>query len=374
MRIAVIVFPGSNCERETGLAIQRAGMTPVEVLWNSPAEILEACQGYVLVGGFSYEDRGRAGVIAAHLPIMDVIKQQSLLGKPVLGICNGAQILVESGLVSGAALTDNKRIRNGSVVGTGYYNAWVYLKPSLSGRKNAFTRLVTPESILKIPVAHAEGRFLVSEPTLGLSTFQYCDEHGNVLDEFPTNPNGSMANIAALSNKAGNVLAIMPHPERASDGDCLFESMRDYILSESRQLITQLIITDNHALTLEKALQAKGIPVRVSRQIHWQIDCDSEQTFEQIKASGVLFNENKEQEIPPAPLLQRGESRTLLVTPKEDLVGQQKMQMLTRHYGISGITEIKRSILWHIDGPTEGLDFSLFFNPMSHDCTDYDQL
>ena len=105
MKIAIVQFPGSNCERETMLAVQRAGMTPVEFLWNEPREKLREMAGFILIGGFSYEDRSRAGVIAALDPVMQEIKTQSALGKPILGICNGAQILVETGLVPG--LEDN---------------------------------------------------------------------------------------------------------------------------------------------------------------------------------------------------------------------------------------------------------------------------
>src|SRR5690348_1875797 len=124
MRIGIIQFPGSNCERETILAIKRAGMIPVEFLWNESVEKLISCDGYVLVGGFSYEDRARAGIIAALDPITQILKNQSELGKPILGICNGAQILIEAGLVPGLkdyavnmALTENKRIKNGLVLG-----------------------------------------------------------------------------------------------------------------------------------------------------------------------------------------------------------------------------------------------------------------
>ena len=116
-KIGIIQFPGSNTERETFMACQRVGMEPVEVLWNSSQKILSDMVGYIIIGGFSYEDRSRAGVIAALEPIMQQIKIESEKGKPVLGICNGAQILVESGLVPGlkdysigVALTDNKRI------------------------------------------------------------------------------------------------------------------------------------------------------------------------------------------------------------------------------------------------------------------------
>src|SRR5579863_4408946 len=132
MRIAVVQFPGSNCERETILALKRANMEPVEFLWNEPHEKLRAMDGYIIVGGFSYEDRSRAGIIAALDPVMQEIAAQSATGKPVLGICNGAQILVETGLVPGLennkiamALTENKRVANGKILGTGYYNAWI---------------------------------------------------------------------------------------------------------------------------------------------------------------------------------------------------------------------------------------------------------
>src|SRR5579862_899572 len=122
MRIGVIQFPGSNCERETMLAIKRAGMQPIEFLWNEAKEKLNDMDGYVIVGGFSYEDRSRAGIIAALDPIMQEIKMQSEKGKPILGICNGAQILVETGLVPGLennkigmVLTENKRIADNKI-------------------------------------------------------------------------------------------------------------------------------------------------------------------------------------------------------------------------------------------------------------------
>ncbi len=124
IKIGIIQFPGSNTERETFMACTRAGMEPVEFLWNNDPVELSELDGYIIVGGFSYEDRSRAGVIAALDPIMKQISIESEKNKPVLGICNGAQILVESGLVPGfknnqigIALTDNKRVRDGQVVG-----------------------------------------------------------------------------------------------------------------------------------------------------------------------------------------------------------------------------------------------------------------
>ena len=147
MRIAIVQFPGSNCERETILAVKRAGMEPVEFLWNQSKKALADFDGYIIVGGFSYEDRSRSGIIAALDPIMQIIREQSKLGKPILGICNGAQILVETGLVPGLendaigmALTDNKRMQNGQVLGTGFYNAWVDMRLTDNYQYNAFTR------------------------------------------------------------------------------------------------------------------------------------------------------------------------------------------------------------------------------------------
>jgi phosphoribosylformylglycinamidine synthase I len=403
MRIAIVQFPGSNCERETILAVKRAGMEPVEFLWNESKEKLESCDGYVIVGGFSYEDRSRSGAIAALDPIMQVIKTESKKGKPVLGICNGAQILVETGLVPGLendkigmSLTENKRIQQGKVLGTGFYNAWVDMRLSDDYQLNAFTRTLTPKDILHIPVAHGEGRF-VMPPALfeeikmhGLNVFQYCDATGNVTDEFPVNPNGSLNNIAAISNKAGNVMAMMPHPERTSNGDAIFQSMREYIEEGKSQvvpplqyypravelkkyqtthheLLIDLIITDNAALSVENALNHAGIPVKIKRCIHWEIECDSKDVFEKIKASGVLFNDRKEKVIPP--------SGGILVRPHEDMLGKQKQQMLEDHFDIQGIRAIRHSVLWSVIGDeslvTQVINSHILFNPYAHDCYRY---
>lgn len=409
MRIAIIQFPGSNCERETMLAVKRAGMEPVEFLWNESKEKLASFDGYIIVGGFSYEDRSRAGIIAALDPVMQVIKQQSNLGKPVLGICNGAQILVETGLVPGLennklamSLTDNKRVQQGQVLGTGYYNAWVYMRLSDNYQLNAFTRHLKPENILKLPVAHGEGRFIIPPALLaemqenGLNVFQYCDAQGNIVDEFPVNPNGSINNIAAVSNKAGNVMAMMPHPERTEMCDAIFTSMREYISSSNRpavaplnyfprateiikyqakgqQLIIDLVITDNQALSVENALQHANIPVQIKRQVHWEIECESPAVFEKIKESGVLFNDRKEKIVTQKNLHFSG--KTFLVRAKEDMIGQQKQQMLAHHFGVNGIHAIRHSILWQVSGDDNSINkvinSHILFNPYAHDCYDY---
>lgn len=381
MRIAIVQFPGSNCERETMLAVQRAGMQPVEFLWNEPAEKLAIMAGFIIVGGFSYEDRSRAGIIAALDPVMQEIKMQTELGKPLLGICNGAQILVETGLVPGLennkvamALTENKRVVGNKILGTGFYNNWVYIRVSDDYQRNAFTQHLTPKHILHVPVAHAEGRFVMSNALLqeiiaqGLNVFQYCDSQGNIIDSFPINPNGSINNIAAIANKTGNVMAMMPHPERSTNGDVIFQSMRDYITAgrvqqtvplyyyprqqalanyqkKNYECIVELIITDNQALTVQNTLRQLGLAVTVKRQIHWEVNCQSLNIMQQVQQSGVLYNERKEFMVTKQSLAKT--TCSFLVRAKEQLLGQEKQQILQDHFSIGGIDSIKQGVLWH---------------------------
>ncbi len=410
MRIAIIQFPGSNCERETALAVKRVGMEPVEFLWNAPTDTLQDFAGFIIVGGFSYEDRGRAGVIAAMDPLMDAIAIQSAQGKPVLGICNGAQILVESGLVPGLSrnqigmvLTDNKRIQNGKVLGTGYYNAWIHMRLSKGYQSNAFTNALTPQSILHIPVAHGEGRFVIPPALLtemehhGLGAFQYCDAEGVVKDEFPVNPNGSLHNLAAVSNAAGNVMAMMPHPERTPAGDPIFLSMRRYIERGSRahraelfyqprhesilaykkmpaakEIIVESIIMDNQAVSIETTFQRMGIPVSIARFVHWEIECDSPHVVEEIKKTGVLFNERKEK-IVSLPTPRAATDAVFLVRAKDDIKGQERQQLLEKHFNIKGIHSIKYSVLWSAQADKKDdieyvIQSHLLYNPTAHEC------
>lgn len=416
MKIAIVQFPGSNCERETMLAVQRVGMTPVEFLWNDSSEKLREMDGYIIVGGFSYEDRSRAGIIAALDPIMQEIKRQSEQGKPVLGICNGAQILVETGLVPGLknyqigmALTENKRIQDGKILGTGFYNSWIHMRIGDKIRKNAFTRYLSKDSVLTIPAAHAEGRFVMPIELLkeleeeGLSAFQYCDEQGRVIDNFPINPNGSLLNMAAVINKAGNVMAMMPHPERAIAGDPIFRSMKDYIKDRipfenqtlsyqpepmkvapyhkgdnSHELIVKLIITDNATLTVQNTLRQLNIPVTVSRMVHWQIDTNTPEILEKIKQTGVLYNDRKEYLVDSDQMLIPS-AKVFLVKSKDDMVGQQKLQMLRDHFSIDGVSAIHHGVLWifrsenvKINSLMESiLSTNIIFNPNAHICHEY---
>lgn len=416
IRIAIIQFPGSNCERETMLAVKRANMEPVEFLWNESRDKLSKMDGYIIVGGFSYEDRSRAGIIAALDPVMQEIADQSATGKPVLGICNGAQILVETGLVPGLennkigmVLTENKRVVDGKILGTGYYNAWVNMRLSNQYQRNAFTRYLTPHNILQVPVAHGEGRFIMTPALLkeieeqGLNVFQYCTQEGEIIDGFPTNPNGSMQNIAAISNQAGNVMAMMPHPERTMNGDAIFQSMRDYLVEGrvervsplsyyprriaiplyqkndlSDECIIELVITDNHALTVQNTLRQLGIPVIVKRQIHWEIQCDTPEILQQIKKSGVLYNERKEIELSLKKFNPISSAR-YLVRSREDLLGLQKRQLLRDHFGIQGVKAIQHGVLWHFSIENANInDFidtifhtHIIHNPYAHECYQY---
>ncbi|MCH2397326.1 MAG: phosphoribosylformylglycinamidine synthase I, partial [Nitrososphaerales archaeon] len=179
------------------------------LIWHEKTTDLERFDAIVLPGGFSYGDRLRAGIIAAYSPVIKQLKKLSLKGKPIIGICNGFQILVESGLLPGALLT-NSNLK--------FICKWVDLKVETN---NLFTNSFQSNSIIKMPIAHNEGRYYVSEEKLqelernNQIVLRYSDSEGNT--SIDNNPNGSISNIAAVSNSDGNVLGMMPHPERASD-------------------------------------------------------------------------------------------------------------------------------------------------------------
>ncbi len=411
--IAVIQFPGSNTERETLMACYRVGLNPVEFLWNESAEKLVQFDGYIIVGGFSYEDRSRAGIIAALDPIIKQVKLEAEKGKPVLGICNGAQILVESGLVPGLqgysigmALTDNKRVKGGRVIGVGYYNTWANLQNSIPSDRCAFTQHLKTGEWINIPLAHGEGRFIVPEELLekmianNQTVYRYCDDNGSIIDEFPTNPNGSMYNLAAVCNPAGNVMAIMPHPERTNNGDVIFSSMKEFIengtpaidctLSFERphyevtqynpnglttEWVIDMIIADNEASSVQNALKHLGFNIAIKRQTHWEITIgsDREHALQKINDTGELYNSNKEF----ISTIQRKENTaSFLVRQKEDMIGRSKFESLTRRFEINEISQLKRGVIWNVivnSGNFETildqiLDTHILFNPLSHEC------
>jgi phosphoribosylformylglycinamidine synthase len=219
-RVAVVQFPGVNCESETALALRRVGLEAEVFRWTRPAGELRGFQAYVLPGGFSYEDRVRAGALAAKDPMVDVLSAEAELGKPVLGICNGAQVLVESGLVPGGGGVELALARNRMRGRSGYYARWIHVRVEAS--PCVFMRSLSPGDVLPLPVAHGEGRFTSSDAgrvaalrRSGLTPLVYARADGEVARDFPENPNGADESVAAVCNGRGNVLALMPHPERA---------------------------------------------------------------------------------------------------------------------------------------------------------------
>jgi phosphoribosylformylglycinamidine synthase len=220
--VAVIQFPGSNCEYETAAAVRATGMEAAVFRWNQLHEIADASpDAFILPGGFSFQDRVRAGAVGAKERIMDTVVRMAGEGAPVLGICNGAQILVESGLVPGwsPGKVQSALAANHVPGRSGYLSRWVTIRaaPDASGRCPWLGAL--GDRVIPIPIAHAEGRFVFqdedSDRLADCAALTYCRPDGVETPEFPVNPNGSAANLAGIMNPAGNVLAMMPHPERA---------------------------------------------------------------------------------------------------------------------------------------------------------------
>jgi phosphoribosylformylglycinamidine synthase I len=222
-KVAIIQFPGVNCEYETARAVRAVGVGAELFRWNEDPHLLDPCRAVVLPGGFSYQDRIRAGVVAAKDRIMEKVSELAAAGRPVLGICNGAQVLVEAGLIPGIhwERVDLALAPNIMDDREGYYCTWVYLKNE--GGPCIWTKRFDEGEVIPIPISHAEGRFVTIDADIleemrikGQIALSYCTPAGAVEERFPVNPNGSVLNIAGVCNREGNVLAIMPHPERAS--------------------------------------------------------------------------------------------------------------------------------------------------------------
>ena len=211
-RVGVVVFPGSNCDRDTLAGIELAGGEPV-ALWHEQAD-LAGVAGVILPGGFAYGDYLRAGVIARFSPIMRAVSAFAADGGLVLGICNGFQVAAEAGLVPGALLR-NRGLR---FLGRD-------VRIATDRTDTAFTTFVDPGRPLRMPIAHGEGCYFADEATLdelerdGQVLFRYVDERGRpaVDGDTTSNPNGSLRAIAGVLNARGNVAGLMPHPERASE-------------------------------------------------------------------------------------------------------------------------------------------------------------
>ncbi len=222
-KVAIIQFPGVNCEYETADAVRAVGIEADLFRWNEDPVLLEETLAVILPGGFSYQDRIRAGVVAAKDHIMDKLSRIAAQGRPVLGICNGAQVLVESGFIPGIhwESVDLALAPNVMADRDGYYCDWVFLRNEDS--RCVWTGAFARKEVVPVPIAHAEGRFVTGDSGIleqmkknGQIALRYCTDRGGIDGGFPVNPNGSVENIAGVCNPDGNVLAMMPHPERAS--------------------------------------------------------------------------------------------------------------------------------------------------------------
>jgi phosphoribosylformylglycinamidine synthase len=209
VQAAVIVFPGSTCERDVAVALEQSmGRKPV-MQWHASADIPKV-DLIVVPGGFSYGDYLRAGAMAAHSPVMREVKARADKGVPVVGICNGFQIIAEAGLLPGV-LMRNANLR--------YVCRDVHLKIETS--QSIFTSKYDAGQVVRIPIGHADGNYFADEDTLnrledrGQIALRYCSPDGQLTED--ANPNGSQRNIAGVFNEAKTVLGLMPHPERLSD-------------------------------------------------------------------------------------------------------------------------------------------------------------
>jgi phosphoribosylformylglycinamidine synthase subunit PurQ / glutaminase len=227
MKFGVVTFPGSNCDQDMIYVLEAILGQEVERLWHKDTD-LKGVDFVVLPGGFSYGDYLRSGAIAKLSPIMGEVIKHANNGGYVLGVCNGFQILTESGLLDGALLhNDNQK----------FICKNVYLKPATDN--SAITKGLDANKSYKIPIAHGEGRYFASDEVIdrleknNQVLFRYCSAEGEVSAQ--TNPNGSRENIAGICNENRNVFGMMPHPERAADenlsnldGKALFESLLNY--------------------------------------------------------------------------------------------------------------------------------------------------
>jgi phosphoribosylformylglycinamidine synthase len=224
MDACVVVFPGSNCDRDVQVALEAVAGRPVRMVWHAEAE-LPRCDLIVLPGGFAYGDYLRCGAMAAHSNVMRDVIARAKKGTPVLGICNGFQVLTETELLPGVLL------RNASLK---FVCRDVLLKVEQPG--TLFTSHYRQDELIRIPVAHGDGNYFADQSTLvelegeGRVVFRYVDKAGNATPA--ANPNGAQRNIAGICDKNRRVLGMMPHPERlfepmlgGSDGRKVFESV-----------------------------------------------------------------------------------------------------------------------------------------------------
>lgn len=326
-QVAVISFPGTNNEVESVRAIRRAGMEAHCFKWNDDPATLRGMDAYFLVGGFSYEDRGRSGMIAARDPVLKILQEEAAKGKVIVGHCNGAQILIESGLVPlgdglRMSLARNAVKRDGNWFSPGFINEWIWIKPACKSDRCATSNW---GGTLHIPIAHGEGRYVTTDPELieelrknDQIAFQYCSEDGTVSMDEKSVPNGSTEAIAGICNPAGNVIALMPHPERTPEAVRYFESLKMWLEKNQRraasgewqagtntgrfplptthsekplEIFIDTIIVNNEERTVEQALHRILPSVKLKQ---YRFLAPTEKPFEEILSTISIFNPNKE--------------------------------------------------------------------------------
>ncbi|MBI2873408.1 MAG: phosphoribosylformylglycinamidine synthase subunit PurQ [Chloroflexi bacterium] len=228
VRFGIVVFPGTWSDTDCYHAVKDVLGQEAQYVWHKDTD-LSAFDCVILPGGFSYGDYLRAGAIARFSPVMASVEEFAQRGRPVIGICNGFQVLCEAGLLPGV-LMRNRHLQ--------FRCQWVHLR--VENPATPFTRTCQRGQVLHMPISHGEGNYFADEPTLaalekrGQVVFRYCSPEGAITDD--SNPNGSLSNIAGVINEQGNVLGMMPHPERAveallggADGRLLFLSLIDPI-------------------------------------------------------------------------------------------------------------------------------------------------
>ena len=426
-KIAVILFPATNCELEALRACKRAKIKADLFRWNDNKAKLKGYDAFIIPGGFSYEDRGRSGIVAAKDPIMDTIAREAFRGKPVLGICNGAQILVETGLVPGVkfgkvemALTYNQRIKKGKILGTGFYNDWVHMRTEADPKRSPYN-FFTQDTVLHIPLAHGEGRFTINKATLedikqqNQTLFRYCDKDGNFIDEFPINPNGAIHNLAGVCNKEGNVLSLMPHPERTINGQPIFDSLAEYLKTETGKLkpvsklapakpaptkmatqtkkpdiviTVKMIITDNEERTMENAAHRMGLKdIELRKRKYFGFHLNTKKDLLSVAAkiirSGELINLNKE--IPTIYIkdkaykydktsglhikkLKANTAKKFYIIDKDNYAGKSMQANLEPYFQKKELQKVEQATQWMVASKKQKqinqlIDSHLLFNP-----------
>ena len=292
------------------------------------------------------------------------------------------------------------------IVGTGYYNKWCFIKPNETSLSAFVKKGGMP---LRVPIAHAEGRFVFNKKLENevlknnLITYQYCDGEGRLSNDFPINPNGSLFSAAALSNPSGNVMAIMPHPERTLNNEAgdIFSSMKEYIESSKpysykalsfeskktdvkkfkrnkhkKEVLISTIIADNEADSVEKCINGLGIKAKIKKYIHFEIDMDGEIDFESLVATDTFFNPSKEY---ISKIDKNLDVDRFLVRSKEDIHGQSITQTLRDRFNFTNLKSVQKGIIWEVKINSSSrkkdvdliLNSHIFANPVSQECHEY---